>query len=67
MWRGRSLANHLSVHILSDCDYAVLTKELGEIADRQLRHVCSRPACAARHRLVPIFSDSDATAGKSDQ
>ena len=41
--------------ILSDCDYAVLTKELGEIADRQLAtFAAGRPV----HRvtgLVPIF------------
>ncbi|MEI6539101.1 MAG: MMPL family transporter [Planctomycetota bacterium] len=41
--------------ILSDCDYAILTKELGEIADRQLS---TFPAGRPVHRvtgLVPIF------------
>ena len=41
--------------ILSDCDYAILTKELGEITDRQLsRFAAGKPI----HRvtgLVPIF------------
>jgi len=41
--------------ILSDCDYAILTKELGQIADRQL---ATFPAGRPVHRvtgLVPIF------------
>ena len=41
--------------ILSDCDYAILTKELGEIADRQLATFGTGKPVHRVTGLVPIF------------
>ncbi|MEJ7590481.1 MAG: MMPL family transporter [Planctomycetaceae bacterium] len=41
--------------ILSDCDYAILTKELGEIADRQLATFTAGKPVHRVTGLVPIF------------
>ena len=41
--------------ILSDCDYAILTKELGEIADRQLAAFAVGKPVHRVTGLVPIF------------
>ena len=41
--------------ILSDCDYAILTKELGEITDRQLATFAAGQPVHRVTGLVPIF------------
>ena len=41
--------------ILSDCDYAILTKELGEITDRQLATFAAGKPVHRVTGLVPIF------------